>query len=165
MDAMKKRHIFFWIVGIILFIICIFYLLRLSQRDDDFFLAETSETISETTETTDNSSNDQNVSIESTLKAFGENWLNFSDISERNEQVEEYMTEDAINNSQLDSDTTEDESTGNIKTIAQDIDHPQKYILVGEETTQGETKEIILEIDITGDPSPKISHFEFSYKE
>ncbi|MCF1585556.1 hypothetical protein LQF61_08675 [Tetragenococcus koreensis] len=162
---MRKRQILLWVAGIILFVISVFYLIRLSQREDDFFLEETTEAISETSEITTNST-EQNTTPQTILESFGENWLNFSSITERNQQVKDYMTEDAIKNSQLDSESEEErESTGMIKTITQDIEHPQKYILLGEETTQGETEEVILEIDLTDDPSPKISHFEFNYKE
>lgn len=159
---MKKRYILLWAIGIILFIISILFLLRLSQREDDLFLAETSESISETTETTDSSAQ-KNVAEQALLEDFGEDWLNFSSALERKQNVEKYLTEDALKNSPIEEN--EQASTGRVKTISQDVDQPQKYVLIGEKTVQEETKEVILEIDITNGSSPKISHFDASYKE
>lgn len=162
---MKKRFILLWVIGIILFIVSILYLLRLSQREEDFFLAETSESISETTEITDGSAQ-ENMAEQAFLEDFGEDWLNFSSTSERKQKAEKYLTEDALSNSSIEeSEENEHASTGRIKTITQDIQQPQKYVLIGEKTTRGETREIVLEVDITTDPSPKISHFDSSYKE
>lgn len=165
--SMKKNHILLWIAGVILFVVSVLYLLNLSQRDDDFFLEETSETVNEVTETAATSnSNEQNNTTETLLENFGEDWLNFSSISERNQQVEKYMTEDAVENTQSETnENKQQETTGTIKTMTQDIEHPHKYILLGEKTTQEETREVILEVELTNDPSPKINHLEFSYKD
>lgn len=164
---MKKYHILLWIAGITLFVISVLYLLHLSQRDDDFFLEESSEAINEVTETTTSySTNEQNVSAGAFLENFGNDWLNFSSISERNQQVEKYMTDNAIENAPLEAnEKDQQESTGSIKAITQDIEDPQRYILLGEEITQDESKEVILEVKLINEPSQKISHFEFNYKE
>ncbi|MDN6640072.1 MAG: hypothetical protein L0L10_04745 [Tetragenococcus sp.] len=162
---MKKRIILIWIIGIILFVISVSYLIRLSQRDDDFFLEESTEEVEEPSETT-SSSTAQNAKPQVILENFGEDWLNFSTTAERNQQVEKYMTDDAIETNQLDTDSEEEqESRGTIKTITQDIEQPQRYLLLGEETTQGETKEVLLEVVLTDEPSPKVNQFEFSYTE
>ncbi|GAA3023491.1 EF0163 family protein [Tetragenococcus solitarius] len=159
---MKKQYILLWLAGIILFIVSVLYLLNLSQRNDDFFLEETTETANEVTNTTTSSSNGQADEVATLLADFGDDWLNFSNTTERNQKLEKYMTEEAIENNQ--PETKEKESTGEITSITQDIEHPQKYILLGEKTTQGKTKEVILEVELTSDPSPKINHLESSYK-
>jgi len=161
---MKKAHILLWIAGIILFVISVLYLLHLSQRDDDFFLEETSEIPTEVSTTAN--STEQTTSPQTLLENFGENWLNFSNIEERNQRVKKYMTKEAFESDQLDTDTTEDRtSTGAVKSITQDIEDPQKYIILGEETTQEKNREVILEIRLTDEASPKIEHFESNYKE
>lgn len=99
------------------------------------------------------------------LKKFGENWVNYHSIIERNQSVKEYFTEDGAKESTLDTDPhVEITAKGSIDTISQDLTDKNHFVLIGTEETHKNPVKIVLEVDTTSEnEKPLINHLTVSY--
>ncbi len=105
---------------------------------------------------------DRNLAM---LKKFGEKWVNYHSIIERNQSVKAYFTEDGAKESTLDTDPhVEITATGSIDTISQDLTNKNHFVLIGTEETRKNPTKIILEVDtITEKDKALINHLSVSY--
>lgn len=83
------------------------------------------------------------------LKDFARKWSNFTDVYKRNQAVREYMTDRCIKDNSIDVDPhVQVETTGRIYQMTQDIEQFNQYLLFGEETMNGVTRLIVLQVKV-----------------
>lgn len=101
----------------------------------------------------------------SMLEDFGNKWINYSSIYNRNQSVKELFTQQAIKDNSLNVDPhVEIRATGTITTISQSMTENNKFVLVGIEKTNNNPTKIFLEIEIEEENNqPLISKLTVSY--
>lgn len=99
------------------------------------------------------------------LEDFGNKWINYSSIYNRNQSVKELFTQQAIKDNSLNVDPhVEIRATGTITTISQSMTENNKFVLVGIEKTNNNPTKIFLEIEIEEENNqPLISKLTVSY--
>ena len=96
------------------------------------------------------------------LKDFARKWVNYKDIYHRNQSVRKYLTDKCIEESAIDVDPhVEIHASGNLETIAQDINKPNEYVLTGREHSTAGDQKIMVQLVLTDDN--KIDDIRVSY--
>jgi hypothetical protein len=115
-------------------------------------------------EKTQYSTNNNNKNL-AMLEDFGNKWINYSSIYNRNQSVKELFTQQAITDNSLNVDPhVEIRATGTITTISQSMTEDNKFVLVGIEKTNNNPTKIFLEIEIEEkNNQPLISKLTVSY--
>lgn len=114
-----------------------------------------------TTET--NSKEEQNH--DSFLQNFGDKWLNYSSIDERNQSVKEWFTNEAREENGLDVQVDASiDWKGKVQSIYRQTDEKNNYIVVGSEEANGNKNIIVLFVELTSnDQETKIKKLTVSY--
>ena len=82
------------------------------------------------------------------LKNFGENWVNYASIYERNQSVKSFLTDKAIEENAIDIDAHADfKGEGEIQSIFQDVNHSDKYSIVGNEKAKELESILMIEVE------------------
>lgn len=96
------------------------------------------------------------------LKDFARKWVNYKDIYHRNQSVRKYLTDKCIEESAIDVDPhVEIHASGNLETIAQDINKSNEYVLTGREHSTAGDQKIMVQLVLTDDN--KIDDIRVSY--
>ncbi|HAQ2049710.1 TPA: hypothetical protein IXH65_000760 [Enterococcus faecium] len=83
------------------------------------------------------------------LKDFARKWSNFTDVYKRNQAVRDYMTDRCIKDNSIDVDPhVQMKTTGKLHQVTQDIENPDQYLLIGEETTNEVTQFVLLQLKV-----------------
>ncbi|EMF0574961.1 hypothetical protein NGC20_13495 [Enterococcus hirae] len=111
-----------------------------------------------TTETTKEPENPRPM-----LLAFGNKFLNFNSLKERNQSVKEYMTEKCQEENGINVDLdAKFRSVGKIVKVFQDTDSEKQYALLGEEDSRGVKNEVLFVVQlIEEDGQYKIDNFRY----
>lgn len=111
---------------------------------------ETTGTSQEVTTQTRPSEVDQQAKKQVLLETFGENWVNYSSVKERNNSVRGFMTSGCIEANGIDATThAQFEAKGEITDIYQSISEEDTFLLTGVETTNGNQQLIVLTLTLT----------------
>ena len=96
------------------------------------------------------------------LVAFGNKFLNFNSLKERNQSVKEYMTEKCQEENGINVDLdAKFRSVGKIVKVFQDTDS-EKYALLGEEDSRGVKNEVLFVVQLVEeDGQYKIDNFRY----
>lgn len=99
----------------------------------------------------------------SMLLAFGNKFLNFNSLKERNQSVKEYMTEKCQEENGINVDLdAKFRSIGKIVKVFQDTDNEKQYALLGEEDSRGVKNEVLFVVQlIEEDGQYKIDNFRY----
>lgn len=99
------------------------------------------------------------------LKNFGNNWLNYTSIRERNQSVRDYMTDECIKANAIDAEIhTEFDATGKINDVYQSLDNENSYSIFGVEESKGNRLLIVLLVDTVEENNElKISKLTVNY--
>lgn len=97
------------------------------------------------------------------LLAFGNKFLNFNSLKERNQSVKEYMTEKCQEENGINVDLdAKFRSVGKIVKVFQDTDNEKQYALLGEEDSRGVKNEVLFVVQlIEEDGQYKIDNFRY----
>lgn len=97
------------------------------------------------------------------LLAFGNKFLNFNSLKERNQSVKEYMTEKCQEENGINVDLdAKFRSIGKIVKVFQDTDNEKQYALLGEEDSRGVKNEVLFVVQlIEEDGQYKIDNFSY----
>ena len=97
------------------------------------------------------------------LLAFGNKFLNFNSLKERNQSVKEYMTEKCQEENGINVDLdAKFRSVGKIVKVFQDTDSEKQYALLGEEDSRGVKNEVLFVVQLVEeDGQYKIDNFRY----
>ncbi|MGM0208397.1 hypothetical protein IGI96_002917 [Enterococcus sp. DIV0421] len=160
--------------GIVVVLSCI-CLVGLTGCHCFFFEEQATQMTEETIEAAEESESERQISsleqpmqqindvTKSFLKDFARKWSNFTDVYQRNQAVREYMTDRCIKDNSIDVDPhVQVETTGRIYQMTQDIEQFNQYLLFGEETMNGVTRLIVLQVKVVPNEQ-KIDEFHVYY--
>ena len=84
------------------------------------------------------------------VKEFGERWVNFSSVDERNSSVKEFLTEECIEANGINVPVhAEFDTTGKITNVYQSTEEEDSYIVFGTEESKGNRNTIVLNVEVT----------------
>lgn len=97
------------------------------------------------------------------LLEFGNNFLNFNSLKERNQSVKEYMTKKCQEDNGINVDlNAEFQSKGQIIRVFQDTEEKNLYALLGEEESRGMKDDVLFVIKLVEeDGQYKIDNFRY----
>ncbi|EMF0094439.1 hypothetical protein O1F49_002668 [Enterococcus hirae] len=97
------------------------------------------------------------------LLAFGNKFLNFNSLKERNQSVKEYMTEKCQEENGINVElNAEFRSVGKIISVFQDIEEPNQYVLLGEEESRGVKNDLLFVVHLVEENGQyKIDNFRY----
>lgn len=97
------------------------------------------------------------------LLAFGNKFLNFNSLKERNQSVKEYMTEKCQEENGINVDLdAKFRSIGKIIKVFKDTDSENQYALLGEEDSRGVKNEVLFVVQLVEeDGQYKIDNFRY----
>lgn len=97
------------------------------------------------------------------LLAFGNKFLNFNSLKERNQSVKEYMTEKCQEENGINVDLdAKFRSVGKIVKVFQDTNNEKQYALLGEEDSRGVKNEVLFVVQLVEeDGQYKIDNFRY----
>ncbi|WP_341352403.1 EF0163 family protein [Enterococcus hirae] len=97
------------------------------------------------------------------LLAFGNKFLNFNSLKERNQSIKEYMTEKCQEENGINVDLdAKFRSVGKIIKVFQDTDSGNQYALLGEEDSRGVKNEVLFVVQLMEeDCQYKIDNFRY----
>lgn len=91
----------------------------------------------------------QNQKKEDLVKEFGERWVNFSSVDERNASVKEFLTKECIKANGIDVPVhAEFETVGKITNVYQSTEEEDSYIVFGTEEAKGNRNTIVLNVEL-----------------
>ncbi|MEX1447913.1 EF0163 family protein, partial [Enterococcus sp. C76] len=94
------------------------------------------------------------------LKCIGNGFANFSNISERNEKLRPFVTEECAKENGLDFESAcQLPSSGKIKEIYMPLEKENHYALVLDCVQNGAPVKLLILVEITGD---KVSHIDYN---
>ena len=97
------------------------------------------------------------------IERFGEKWLNYKSIYQRNQNVKSFMTEQAIQENGIEVDPHVEEPTeGEIYQIAQNLKNEKQWMLFGRERSKGGDNFILIVFGLD-DSFQKIDQMKISY--
>lgn len=114
-------------------------------------------------EATTNETNKEPENPRPMLLAFGNKFLNFNSLKERNQSVKEYMTEKCQEENGINVDLdAKFRSVGKIIKVFQDTDSENQYALLGEEDSRGVKNEVLFVVQLMEeDGQYKIANFRY----
>lgn len=116
---------------------------------------------SEARETVEAVQNDKNVT--ELLKKFGQNWINYQSIYQRNQSVKQLLTEECIKENGIDSNpNVEVTSIGQLLSINKNIDDSREYVLAGLEKSGDKDQTILMKVTVA-DEEVKITKLKIYY--
>lgn len=93
-----------------------------------------------------------------TLKTFGENFLNYDSVDERNKSVKDLMTEKAQKENGINVKVHADfQAKGQIKQIYRDIDNKNQYLIFADYQVQLQNTNVILRVTMKNNKVDKLT--------
>ena len=93
-----------------------------------------------------------------TLKTFGENFLNYDSVDERNKSVKDLMTEKAQKDNCINVKVHADfQAKGQIKQIYRDIDNKNQYLIFADYQVQLQNTNVILRVTMKNNKVDKLT--------
>lgn len=124
---------------------------------------ETEETPPDETTALKNEENKNDEAIQKMLKDFGDKWLNYDTVYNRNQSVREYLTKNCIKENGIDVDPKATfDSKGTVKDLTQSIDNDNRYLIIGEERIEKNTRSIFIYVTLNEEQT-KISEIKVYY--
>lgn len=91
----------------------------------------------------------QNQKKQDLVKEFGERWVNFSSVDDRNASVKEFLTKECIEANGIDVPVhAEFETVGKITNVYQSTEEEDSYIIFGTEEAKGNRNTIVLKVEL-----------------
>lgn len=162
---MKKKLITIGSLGLVLIVISFiaFFPSRTgTKKESKPSTTQTTYSKAEEENTQDSTDNNNKLAM---LEDFGNKWINYTNIYDRNQSVKELFTQQAVNDNSLNTDPHVDiEATGTINTISQSMTKDNTFVIIGIEKINNNPTKIILEIEIEEEnEQPLISKLTVSY--
>lgn len=124
---------------------------------------ETEETPTSETTASKSEENKNNEAIQKMLKDFGDKWVNYDTVYNRNQSVREYLTENCIKENGIDVDPKVTfDSKGSVKDLTKSVEDNSHYLVMGKETINQNTRSIFIYVTIDQEQS-KISEIKVYY--
>ena len=93
-----------------------------------------------------------------TLKTFGENFLNYDSVDERNKSVKDMMTEKAQKDNGINVKVHADfQAKGQIKQIYRDIDNKNQYLIFADYQVQLQNTNVVLRVTMKNNKIDKLT--------
>lgn len=93
-----------------------------------------------------------------TLKTFGENFLNYDSVDERNKSVKDLMTEKAQKENGINVKVHADfQAKGQIKQIYRDIDNKNQYLIFADYQVQLQNTNVVLRVTMKNNKIDKLT--------
>lgn len=105
-----------------------------------------------------NTSTQIDSATKSTLEDFGDKFLNYKSVDERNESIKDLMTEKAQNDNGINTKTSADfQAKGEVKQIYQDISNKNQYLIFGNYQVQLENTNVVLRVTMKNGKIDKLT--------